>query len=349
MDLKKTISSIIDRIDSMSGNCIREEATKTSFVLPMINALGYDIFNPLEVVPEFIADIGRKKGEKVDYAIMIKNKPLILIEVKQYGTKLDRHISQLERYFTVTDSKFAILTDGVKYRFYSDLNETNRMDRLPFLTLDISDMKDSDYIELEKFTKSTIDIDMILSMAEVNQSINSIKSIFREEIDEPSDDIARFFASKVCDKILRQNIVDEYKILTKKALREVIDELIEERLTEIKDRISKDTQKIELPSKSKIVTTQEEIEGFEIVKAILSETIASKNITYKDTTNYFGILLNGNSRKWICRLYLNSAKNKFIVLQDKNKEIRFDINYVSNIYQYKAQLKTVAIRLHNIV
>lgn len=329
----------------MNGHCIREEATKTSFVLPMISSLGYDIFNPLEVVPEFIADIGRKKGEKVDYAIMINNKPLILIEVKQCGTKLDRHISQLERYFTVTDSKFAILTDGVEYRFYSDLHETNRMDRLPFLTIDIKNMKESDFLEFEKFKKNTIDIDKILSMAEVNKSLNAIKLLFREEIEEPSNDMARFFASKVCDKVLRQNVVDEYKILTKKALREVIDEIIDERLDDIKDSKSKESQ--EIASKTQVVTTQEEIEGFEIVKAILAETIASKNVTHKDTINYFGVLLNDNSRKWVCRLYLNSPKNKFITIQDKNGEIRFNINYVSDIYRYKAQLKTSVIRLQN--
>lgn len=48
--------------------------------MPFISALGYDVFNPTEVIPEFTADVGTKKGEKVDYAIKKDDKIIILIE-----------------------------------------------------------------------------------------------------------------------------------------------------------------------------------------------------------------------------------------------------------------------------
>jgi len=69
--------------------------------MPFINVLGYDVFDPTEVVPEFTADIGTKKGEKVDYAIMKDGKPIILFECKWSGADLNKeHASQLHRYFS---------------------------------------------------------------------------------------------------------------------------------------------------------------------------------------------------------------------------------------------------------
>jgi hypothetical protein len=124
MEFENQIQKLADRIEKNRDSVTTEEATKTSFILPLLNILGFDIFDPNIVIPEFTADIGRKKGEKVDYAIVINKKPIILIEAKNHTEKLDRHKSQLERYFTVTDSKFAILTNGIEYLFYSDLSVT---------------------------------------------------------------------------------------------------------------------------------------------------------------------------------------------------------------------------------
>ena len=115
-----------------------EEATKTSLVLPFIQMLGYDIFDPADLVPEFTADIGIKRGEKVDYAIMQRGKPAILIECKKYGSNLaEDAVSQLVRYFGVTDAHFGILTDGISYRFFSDLDQPNVMDPKPFFEFNV--------------------------------------------------------------------------------------------------------------------------------------------------------------------------------------------------------------------
>ena len=79
MDFQDIIRQLVERIEKMKDNVLTEEATKNAFIMPFINALGYDVFNPTEVVPEFICDIGTKKGEKIDYAIMQDGKPVILI------------------------------------------------------------------------------------------------------------------------------------------------------------------------------------------------------------------------------------------------------------------------------
>lgn len=165
MDFQTEIKELSDKISKQKPNIQTEEATKTAFILPFLKALGYDVFDPTVVVPEFTADIGAKKGEKVDYAIFKDGKPLILIEAKHYTANLDNHNSQLLRYYTVTEAKFGILTNGIEYRFYTDLDNQNKMDEKPFLIINLENLKDKHIKELEQFAKDALNIDQILSMA----------------------------------------------------------------------------------------------------------------------------------------------------------------------------------------
>lgn len=147
------LKALSNRVDKIKNSITTEEATKTSLVMPFFQILGYDIFNPEEFTPEFTADVGIKKGEKVDYAILNKGEPVILIEAKSVNEKLERHDSQLFRYFGTTTAKFAILTNGITYRFYTDLDEENKMDASPFFEFDIVNLKESAIPELAKFKK----------------------------------------------------------------------------------------------------------------------------------------------------------------------------------------------------
>ena len=142
-----------------------EEATKNGFIMPFINALGYDVFNPLEVIPEYTCDIGTKKGEKIDYAILKEGAPIILIECKHWKENLNVHSGQLLRYFHVSKAKFGILTNGIEYRFFTDLDETNKLDEKPFLNVSLTDLRDNDFEELKKFHKSYFDVERILNTA----------------------------------------------------------------------------------------------------------------------------------------------------------------------------------------
>ena len=124
MDFIDKVKQLSTRISTMKDNISTEEATKTSMIMPFFQLLGYDVFNPLEFVPEYTADFGIKKGEKVDYAIMDENnQPVILVEAKWCGEPLDKHASQLFRYFSTTPAKFGVLTNGIIYRFYTDLDD----------------------------------------------------------------------------------------------------------------------------------------------------------------------------------------------------------------------------------
>lgn len=191
--MKESIKRLADRIMSTKAVVLTEEATKNAFIMPFIQMMGYDIFNPLEVIPEFTADVGIKEGEKVDYAIILDGKPVMLIECKCCQNELNiENESQLLRYFQATQSKFGILTNGIIYKFYSDLAEPNKMDLTPFLSIDLSgDLEKLNYTELEKFRKDNFDAENIRKTAEILKCSGAIKKALSDEFVSPSEDFVR--------------------------------------------------------------------------------------------------------------------------------------------------------------
>lgn len=150
-----------------SLNDMTEEATKNALVMTFFSMMGYDVFNPSEFIPEFVCDVGTKKGEKIDYAIMHDSEPIMLIEAKRAGMKLQKQQhSQLFRYFSVNRSRIAILTNGVQYNIYSDIDSPNVMDSEPFFAFNILEDDETLYIQsLEQFTHENFNIKNILSKA----------------------------------------------------------------------------------------------------------------------------------------------------------------------------------------
>lgn len=345
MDLTKSISNLADRIESLRDNVSTEEATKHSFVMPFLQMLGYDVFDPTVIVPEFIADTSKKKHEKVDYAIMNDGEPLILIEVKKHSENFDLHVDQLYRYFSVTNNKFAILTNGVEYRFYTE-SETNRMDHVPFLAINLLEPKKREIKELEKFAKDELDMDKIMSLANKRKYINGIKEVLEKEINEPSDNFAKHFASELVEGRMTQPIVNEFKDHLKTSLREIIMDIANEKLNAIKSGLSHESDTVETEEKEDngIETTEDELTGFYIVKSILADKMDISKIVHRDTKSYFGILFEDNNRKWICRLHFNT-KQKYIGLHEVDKEeAKYPIDTVETIYQYADKIHEIASR-----
>lgn len=347
MELKIKLEQLHQRVDNVKESILTEEATKNAFIMPFIQILGYDVFNPTEVVPEYIADIGTKKGEKVDYAIMQDGEPIIIIECKHWKENADAHNSQLHRYFHTTKARFGILTNGIVYNFYTDLEQTNIMDEKPFLTINLDDLKDSAIKVLEKFVKTSFELDDILSSAESLKYVKAIKSEFASEMENPSDDFVALLVKKFFNQKLTEQRKLTFREYTKKALISYINEVISARLKSALN-INENTEKRdketiepidEVQDTSKIITTEEELEAFYIVKAILIEKIPSERIAHRDTLSYFGVLLDDNNRKPICRLHFNSA-NKYLELfhNGKDKGERVGINSLDEIYKYKEQL-----------
>ena len=343
MDLKDQIKILAERVVKLKSNIATEEATKNAFIMPFLQALGYDVFNPTEVVPEFVADIGIKKGEKIDYAIFKDDAPIILVECKHCAQNLDLHDGQLLRYFHVSKARFGILTNGINYRFYSDLVETNKMDEKPFLEFNITEIKDSQIDELKKFHKSYFDVDSIVNTASELKYSNELKHLLHQELTNPSTDFVKLFAKQVYPSSVTAKVLEQFTNLTKKAAQILLSDLITDRLNTAlnkeKDTVSiQESPVIVVENEVKIETTNDEIEGFIIVKTILRQKIDSKRISHRDGQTYFAILLDDNNRKTICRLYLNGTRKFIAILDENKKEIKSEIETLDDIFKSSQKL-----------
>jgi hypothetical protein len=352
MDFVERLQVLSRKIGQVSGSLITEEATKTALVLPFLNSvLGYDVFDPTEVVPEFTADTGIKKGEKVDYALMKDGEVQILIECKKYKENINsKHSGQLFRYFSVTKARVAILTNGSVYQFYTDLDAPNKMDEKPFLTLDLEDIDEHIVPEVKKLTKSSFDVESIVGAAGELKYLNQIKKLLAEQFLTPEEEFVKFFASRVYDGVLTPKVKAQFMEITPKAIKQFLNDSINSRLKsaiggEVKAPLVEDktetagATEVQADSeKSKVVTTAEELEGYNIIKAILRQKVAVNRIVARDTQSYFGILLDDNNRKPIARLHFN-AKQKYIGLFDADKnETRHPIESVDDIFGFSEQL-----------
>ena len=343
MDFKDEIKQIGERVAKLKDQILTEEATKNAFIMPFIKALGYDVFNPFEVVPEFVSDIGLKKGEKIDYAIFVEGSPTILVECKHWAQNLDLHDGQLLRYFHVSKAKFGLLTNGIVYRFYSDLVESNKMDEKPFLEFNITEVKENQIAELKKFHKSYFDIDSIVNTASELKYTNELLQLIQKEFSNPSAEFVKYFARQVYPSVVTAKVLELFTNLTKKSVQQHINDLINERLKiamNKEETAQKPTQpEVQVPEEeSKIVTTAEELEGFMIVKTILRQKISVSRIAFRDSQSYFAILLDDNNRKTICRLYLNGSKKYLATLNDQKKEVKNEITSLDDIFNYAETL-----------
>lgn len=356
MDFKDQIKQFAERICNLKDSILTEEATKNAFIMPFIQILGYDVFNPLEVIPEMDCDLIKKKGDKLDYAIMQEGEPILLIECKHWKQNLDLHATQLQKYFVASKAKFGLLTNGIVYRFYADLEKENIMDEVPFLEVNMEALRETQIEELKKFHKSYFDVENILSSASELKYMSEIKKVIRQEFTEPSSDLVRMFTKRVYEGAVTQKILDQFMTLTKRALASHINDMLSERLnialqgtdapvpakTVVEKEPVEESTGAEEESKSKIVTTEEELEGFYIVKSICREVISSERITYRDAQSYFAIFADDNNRRPICRLYFNSSNKRISTFGANKEEIKYDITNIDDIFNYAQQLKESA-------
>lgn len=353
MDFIDQVKQFSGRVSQLKDQILTEEATKTSLIMPFFQMLGYDVFNPSEFVPEFTADVGIKKGEKVDYAIFIDDAPVILIEAKWCGEKLEKHDSQLFRYFGTSTAKFAILTNGVIYKFYTDLESPNVMDERPFFEFNMLDIKDVAVTELKKFHKQVFDIDTVFNTASELKYAGQIKQYLSQQLNAPSDNFVNFLLGEVYSGRKTQNIIEKFRGTVKNSLNQFVNEMMNDRIKAALDQTQKNEVNLDasqevastLPKEDpKIITTEEELEAFYLIKSITREFLPPSRLAYRDTESYFGILLDDNKLKWICRLQLNSNKKYLIIPDDDKKPLRIQIDSIDDIFNHKTEIENSAKR-----
>jgi len=361
MDLIDQLRVLGSRIANTKAKIQTEEATKNAMVMPFIQALGYNVFDPLEVTPELVADVGTKKGEKVDYAILREGKPIMLFECKKSGGDLSiNHAGQLFRYFHVTEARFGVLTNGLVYRFFTDLEQPNKMDEKPFFEFNILDFKERDVEELKKFAKSAFDIETILTTANDLKYTRAIQTKLAELVTNPSEDFVRLLSADLLgSKRFTPAVRDQFTTISKRAFEQFIGERINERLkgamapesVTVSDKHVVSTQvEPSIATESIVVTSSEELEGFHTVRAIIRNLVPTKRVVMRDAQSYCAILLDDNNRKPICRLrFNNTQKLKLGFFNAQKEEEQVSLEVVDDIYNYAEQIRaTVASYVGNV-
>lgn len=345
MDLATRLVELEKRTSQHRELLLTEEAAKTALVLPFLQALGYDVFNPREVVPEFTADVGIKKGEKVDYAICADGKVNILVECKPSSIDLDlRHASQLFRYFATTDARVAVLTNGVIYKFYSDTDQPNKMDEKPFFIFSLDTIKRTDPTTLERFAKGQFDIDAIIAEAGRLKLESQVRVELEREFAEPSEEFTRLIAKRVTTNQITASVREQFASLITSSIAHLVRDRVNERLTSALHVANPEPMPIDSDSSDDpsdvegVITTDDEIAGFRIVQAIAARHVDPKRVVIRDSKSYCAVLLDDNNRKTLARLHFNSPTTRYVGTFSGKNEARHSVTALTDIYKLEDQI-----------
>jgi hypothetical protein len=343
-DFAQKVNELSRRSRHASQHALTEEATKTSVVLPLIQAFGFDPFNLEEVVPEYVADVGLKKGEKIDFALNINGVLSVLIEVKPITMPLGTaQYSQLFRYFATKEAKLAVLTNGREIWFFSDMDEPNRMDKKPFFTFDLQSYTESEVADLARFQKTTFSISAIREAASNLRFAKAAAAYIKKQLEAPDDDFVRLIGKQIVEGSLTKAVMEPLRLAVQGALDLVIRDRIQDKLsvafrTDMPAETA--TAKSDAGDAADVVTTDDESQAFMIVRAIAAKSIEVERVTLRDAKSYCSIFVDDNNRKPVCRLYFNGKSTKFLGLFDENKvEIKEPIERLSDIYKYSSNIE----------
>ena len=344
MEFSESLKEFCNRVKNLRSKIKTEEATKTLLIMPFFSLLGYDVFNPLEFVPEYTADVGIKKGEKVDYAIVDKKQnPVILIEAKFCGENLDKHGGQLFRYFATTSAKFGILTNGIVYKFYTDLEELNKMDKSPFLTVNLLSLKDNIIPYLQRFEKSSFNVTTVTAKANELRYSDQIKQFLSKQLIAPGDGFIAYVMSDIYSGRKTQRVIEDFRPLVKGAFTQLISDKANEKLKSAMAAEVPETQVDEKPAPvepADKLPNIEHLETFFTVKTLIHDSLNWQELTYGDNEHQIEILLGS---KCLCRfnydemcLYINLKSGDKDELKRKLRSAE-DVHFYKNLLCQAAQ------------
>lgn len=348
MDLIDQLQALAARAEQAGDSLTNEEATKMALIVPFIQALGYDIFNPTEVKPEFSADLpGIKQGERVDYAVLDRETgiPKILIEAKPFRTELSQaEMGQLSRYFAATHARIGILTNGRVFQFFSDLDNKNLMDNRPFAELDLSDLRSAPIEQIKQMSKSMFDLDSLLSSAERLKYLRAVKERIKLELTDPGEWLVRELIRDVVDaKRISGQQIEKLKPVVIDAIKSYLSDRINERLhsaMEAEQASKAEESAAQEPESQEegATFTEEEREGLYIVRAICATDVEPQRLSEKDTKTYCNVLLDGNTWKSVIRMYFNGTQKKLEIFDDQEPRM-VPLDGLNDIYKHSERIR----------
>jgi hypothetical protein len=341
MGLFEDLRQLSEQVKKRQGHITGEEATKQALVLPFLHVLGFDIYDPTEIRPEYISDFAKKKSngqfEKIDYALYVKGELGIFVECKPIGAKPEDHDGQLSRYFNATQSvRVGVLTNGLCYRFFTDLQAPNIMDSEPFLEFNILSVTERDADMLKAFTKEGFNSATVQRYAEEVISMEKITKLVDELLRNPSEEFIRFILDnlKLVSGRITERVVERFTPIVKKSIQSALLGMMTKSIQQeiappappVAEHLAPSTMnqrpltadgsagKENAPSPTResaqVVTTEEELEIYRIASRLCEESSLKVPIKYKDTVSYFGINI-GVVTRWFLRVYTNGPR-KFV-------------------------------------
>lgn len=322
---KEKIIAHAKHVAKVGIHCTTEETTKQALILPLLDILGFNPYDPTKVVAEYTADLkGVKAGERVDYALFCQHFPVMLIEAKSYKENLNNHAPQLARYFNATpEVEFGIITNGREWRFFTDLNNKNVIDEKPFLRIDFENLDLKKVERLAQFCHDNFQAETLRTLAEESLYLSAFTKTVTQSLKETPIDFVRYVASNSnIGRQLNQKFLESITPIVKQAVESTMADLAVSGLSlaPVSEEHNETTEmNIEAqgnkpkdltdPNNSKIVTTVKEQEIFNMVMVLLGE---NEEITWKDTESYFSVLYQEKVNRWLFRYYDKS--NPYITL-----------------------------------
>ncbi len=336
MGLSEDLRQLSEQVRKRQVFINGEEATKQALILPFLQALGYDIYDPTETQPEYVADFAKKRGgvmEKVDYALHLKGQPALFIECKATDAAPEDHDGQLARYFNATPSvRIAVVTNGIRYRFFTDLQSPNVMDASPFMEFNILSFTEREVELLRPFTKEAFDATSIQGHAEEIIFVDKVTALINELLRNPSESFVRFLLAEVelVSGRVTKNVVERFIPIVKKAIQttllDMMTKSIQQEIAQPNaqaasttpasqpspaEALQKTAEAAENAAGTQLETTEVELEIFRIVQRMCAESALKQAINYKDSTSYFGINL-GKVTSWFLRAFTNGKKKSLV-------------------------------------
>lgn len=333
-DIAKVAEKVRKQVDLVVG----EQATKMGLIAPFFSALGYDVFDPTEVIPEYVASFATKKAgqfEKVDYAIAINGTIAMIVEAKARDKKPEAHDGQLSKYFNgLLATKVAIITNGIEYRFFTDLNHANVMDVEPFFSFNILNYDQKHIENLKLFHRDNFDSTTIKHHAEHMVYLKGMTQVVDSLLRSPSDEFIRFLITQLntlapsyaVEGQINKKVIEKFRLIVKKAIQGSLVDLMTQSISRemgqpgdlpaeqpvVSTGEDQSEPEQEQEEDAKVETTAEELEVFEKVKFIAARSARSKiEVKYKDVMAYFGLNV-GKTNWWFLRFYLSPKRKSFV-------------------------------------